>query len=382
MTDPVKAAYQKGKASIKAFRSANKQDLMGDLGFTQSQMDSIFGNLRTTGAGISRQLTETQSRQLAAMHKIAAKGTLASRRNLQETRKAEVNQYGTALGPAVQQMLGVAAATGKATTAGAVGAVKAGGKLATGGQTALAIQQSASAEAYEGASYAMAVALKSRSTVDAAAAAEMQFQLEQTRLQANLELRNQKAMYDYTTQAEADALGGRQGATETAESLAGLMPTFHMFMVNNPSDTAIAEWITANVPLSLQPFFSELVPRIINRGIIHGNLGYDATVDAIVDTMVGTNPELLKGGYADKLRDWVMTALQSSWRSHTLGVLGSDAGQMLEPLARAAAAGIDPNAVPPPPAPVAPASTVPAVLGPTVSPPNVLWAGGFRNPGR
>lgn len=305
---------------IGAFKKANRQDLTGDLNYTQSQLDALSKNLLTTGKGLARSLTADQQRQLDAIKRIAAKAEAKVSGVVQGAASAVAERYGSAMGPAVQADLIGARGIVKATGTIGAGAVKEGAGLASAGQVALAIQQSASKEAYEGANYAMAVALKSRAQTDASQAAQMQFQLDQARLQADLDLRNQKAMAKFSLKMEEKKLGSVKGATETAGGLASLMPALRAAMSSGEDMNA---WMAANVPPSLLPYFQELLPRMTSRGIFDGNFGYQATVDAIVDSLVAANPELLK--MRSELESVVLAHLKTAWNSATMGTLNTGA---------------------------------------------------------
>jgi hypothetical protein len=197
--------FKAARKDISAFRKASALDLTGDYVATQSQIDAIYRNLGTATAGLGANLTSMQARQLAALQRISGKGTSAAARVNARAARQAVNRYGTAMGPVAQTALGPAKAAAAATGVIAKGQVKAGSMLARAGQTALATQQSATAEAQAAAQYATAVALKSRGQQDAAQVAAMQFDLEKMRLdnhyamqqmerESELQLQNQLAL--------------------------------------------------------------------------------------------------------------------------------------------------------------------------------------------
>lgn len=314
------------KGSVGAYKKALRQDLMGDLGFTQSQLDAIAGNLLTTGRGLARSLTADQARQVAAIQRISVRGAKKVAGIVEKTAETATNRYGSAMSGIVDTSLLAAVGTAKAAKSIGAGAVRSAKGLAQAGSTALAIQQASAQEAYEGANYAMAVALKARGQADATAVAEMQFQLKQTRLQADLDLRNQKELMQYAQKLEEKKLGGLKGATDMASELASLMPSFRIWSQDPGKTGTTAEWIATNVPATMQPLFLELVPRLTSRGILDGNLGYAATVDAIVDSMVMYNSDLLK--MRPELEEVVLASLKTSWNAMTMGTLnvGGDGG--------------------------------------------------------
>jgi len=309
--------------SVSKWLKAATYDTESDFSATQGQRGAIRGNLATTGRGLSRGLTQTQTRDLAAISRLAARAG-AQPKAVSRAQSQAVNRYGSAMGSSIAQQFGVARATARAT--GDI--VKAGAKgasiLARGGQEALGIAKAAAGEAAEGAQYAMAVALKSRYQTDASTAAQMQFELDSMRLQARLDLKNQKELMDYTKKLEEEQLGGRKGATEAADSLASFMPELRLFMDANPEANWAMVAQSLDIPPSIAPYLQEAFPKMKSRGVFTGNLGYDATVDAIVDSMLAMNPELKK--IRGKLEEVVLSSLQQSWNSRTMGELDTGGG--------------------------------------------------------
>lgn len=129
---------------------------------TSNQIDAIFGGLLSTGGGIAKELTDTQSRDLAAIARVAAKGTRAAKGSVAKTAKQATSRYGSAMGGAVETALAPSKAAAKATGVVAKAGLGAARTTAQAGQLALDIQQSAAAEAKSAADYAAAVALSER----------------------------------------------------------------------------------------------------------------------------------------------------------------------------------------------------------------------------
>lgn len=201
--------------SIKAFKKAARKDLMGDLGFTQSQLDAISSNLLTTGKGLARSLTVDQARQVAAIQRISARGAKKVAGIVQRTAETATSRYGTAMGGIVHTDLLAAAGTAKAAKSIGLGAVRQAKGLAQAGQAALAIQQSSTKEAIAGAEYAMATALKSRGQADATQVAQMQFQLEMQKQAQDAARAEFKFETDYLAKQ-----GGETGVLAVAQTAA------------------------------------------------------------------------------------------------------------------------------------------------------------------
>lgn len=311
------------KGSIGAFKKANRQDLMGDLNYTQSQLAAISGNLLTTGKGLARGLTADQARQIAAIQRVSAKGVKRIAGIVQGGQEAVANRYGSAIAGAAQPDFLTALGTAKAAGSITAGAVKQAKGTAAAGQASMDIMQSAASEAASGAQYAMAVALKSRAQTDASQAAAMQFELQKMRLQHTLDLKGQKEWLLFTQKQEQKLLGGLKGATETADQLAALIPSLRIAMQDPKwgTDTThtMAAWETANIPPSLQSQWLELRSRINSRGLFQGVAGQGAVVSAIVDSMIATNPELLK--MRDSLEQTALASLGIAWNSSAMSEL-------------------------------------------------------------
>ncbi len=178
--------FRAARRSIADVRRAQRADLAGDVGATQSQLDAIYSNLTTAGRGVGANLTATQARELAAIQRLVQRGVSRSRQVVGRAQAGAVRRYGTAQGPVAATALAPARAVVGATRVGARGIAAGAGILAQGGQQALAIQRVAGTEARASADYAAAVAEATRGRVDAETIAQMQFQLQQTRLEFNL----------------------------------------------------------------------------------------------------------------------------------------------------------------------------------------------------
>lgn len=317
--------YKQSKLSARALAAANRQDLAGDLTFTQNQLDAIFGNLRTTGVGLAQTLTDAQRRDLQALQRLSVQVPRKAEKRVDRTAARIATRYGSAVGPAGEQLLGPAAATAAASGKVAKGLLAQGRMTGRAGEAALAIQQSAAAEASEGAQYAMAVALKSRAQQDSAAAAQMAFELEQMKLQSQLDVQAQKELMRYSKELETEAATDLGGATELASGLAGLMPSIRSAVsrgVLRPDIPLADAMRILDIPPSLVPLFAELWPRLKSRGILTSDQGYDATVEAIYDSMVVLNPNV--SSIQEALMAATLASLKSSWNSWTQSVLSPE----------------------------------------------------------
>lgn len=174
--------FRAARQDIGAVRRAKRQRLEEGFTVTQSRLAAITANLGTAGASARANLTATQARELAAISRIARRGTRQAARGVQRAQEQGVTRFGTALGPTVESALGPARATAAATRGIARGQEAAGAILAEGGQFALQTQLAGAAEAASAADYALAVALQQRGQADASQIAEMQFTLSQMRL--------------------------------------------------------------------------------------------------------------------------------------------------------------------------------------------------------
>jgi hypothetical protein len=190
--------FKQARRSIRDVRKANAADLRGDTAATQSQLAAIFGNLATAGAGTARTLTKAQNRELDAIQRLAGRTNARASAGVARTRETAVARYGSAMGGAVDQGLGVAEATAKGTKNITRARTGAASVAAKGGVLALDQMREGTAQAQAGADYALAVALRQRGQTDAAQVAEMQFQLAQQKLQ----FQQQQQMLEAQTQAD------------------------------------------------------------------------------------------------------------------------------------------------------------------------------------
>jgi len=239
-----KGMFGPARRGINQVRKALRQDTMGDYNATQSQLDAIFKNLTSAGAGLGAKLTSTQSRELAAMQRLADRGNQRGIESLRSARSGIRNRYGAALGQIAQTDLGPARAARAATGVGAAGQLGAGALLAKGGAQALKTQRASASEAASAAEYATAVALKSRNQQDASQVADMQFQLQQQKLQFQLAEKSAQADFERQKelmlfeqdQAEKEKRPSYAQVLSTAPQIASVMSTSNQVPVFGPDD--------------------------------------------------------------------------------------------------------------------------------------------------
>jgi hypothetical protein len=151
---------------------ANRQDRMADYKFTNGQIASIFGNLRTAGKGSVAGLTAQQERITGAMSRLQERTAAKEKAIVSGGASAARRLFGTGISGVTSEQFGVARATKKASAVADTAAVDAGGLQAKAGLTALQAERAGAREAQAGAQYATASALRYRAQQDAALQAQ------------------------------------------------------------------------------------------------------------------------------------------------------------------------------------------------------------------
>ncbi len=177
-----RSLFKQAQKDIRNFRRTANADTIGDFRAVQSQLDAIYGNLRTSTAGLSANLTRSQARELSAIDRVRARNVRAGVRINKNAQAGAENRYGGALSGAITEALGPARAAASATRVISKGQRRGATILSEAGKLAVSTNASAAAEAQSAADYALAVALKSRFQADATTVAQMQFDLKQGRL--------------------------------------------------------------------------------------------------------------------------------------------------------------------------------------------------------
>lgn len=311
--------YFKGmRQARKDFIAASKADIGADLSFTQSQLSAIFKNLGTTGKGLAGALTASQQRDYAAIARIVSQGKGKSEQSLNRAQNQAVSRYGSALGPDVQRSLGPAKATASATKVAATASATATNILGQSGQLALDIQQSGVLEAEAGAQYQMALALQSRYQADAATAAEMQFTIQQMRVQSKLETEQQLAIMDHQYELDKklqdDTLGGTaKGSAQAVKDIASLMPALQNFMNEHPEATLQEAMAGVHLQPGYAGLFEEAFSRMQQQGVFDGNLPSAEVAELIVTSILVQYPKLRDR--RDELEALARKAINTAWRN-------------------------------------------------------------------
>lgn len=293
---------------------------------SQDALNALAQNLRTTQAGVGETYTDSAAKVLDRMR--ALQGRIGRRADQVVDRASTsiANQYGSAIAGGAAEALRPSSVAAKGTGKLTVASTRAAAGLAKAGEYALAIQQAAASEATESAAYMLASALAYRARDDASLLLEKKLALQQTRLQYKLQLENEKAMYDYTQEQESKALGGRQGATDTVRELAALMPQIRLYMDDNPEATwadvsaKFADLIGANPNFAV--YLQEVFATYKRRNLFGQDLGYAASVDAIVDSLLTLNPEWRK--FRPALEKMALSSLDTAWEGVVAGRLDTD----------------------------------------------------------
>jgi hypothetical protein len=228
-------ADARARARIIATRGALKADRMAGFRQTNSALDAILANTATTERGIAASQTVANARTVAALHRISGRASSRGSAIARATGKAERSQYGSVAGAAADRQssaLEASRAASQALQAGERGAGNVGVKGAT---DVLGIVRAGVKEAAAGAKGQLADALAYRARQDASVIANMQ----QARLQAQLEFKNWKRQQEYLAKQEqkdtSGALGGVRQAADTAGDAAVF---FRQQMAENPGSSA------------------------------------------------------------------------------------------------------------------------------------------------
>src|SRR3989304_2263113 len=364
------AAIAKMRQARKDFIAASKGNIGGDLAYTQSQLNAIFHNLGTTGAGIRGALTASQQRDYAAIARMVSQGTKQSRQSLKKAEAQAVNRYGTALGPAIETAMAPAKATAGATGTAAQAAKQGAHILGKGAQLALSIQQAGVQEAQAGAEYAASQAATIRYQADAAIAAQMQFDLQMRRLDYRLAAKaaeDQAALAGEDEQLKMDALAEAQmenpdfyaGMTIAASSAARAFPEMQRlfwktnpetgaYLYNSASEVANAFIESSGVePGSPQAQFIQAIaaamysagagPDASGQTSTDPAVRQQMTLDAIMETLLAMSPQFR--AQADEFRSYLEAssdAAFSLWAAGAINAAGqsspqSDPARYLDP---------------------------------------------------
>jgi hypothetical protein len=228
-------ANQKAKASTIATRKLLRQDRMAGFKATGSALDAIYGNLSTTQAGIGRSQTIANQKTMAALARLAGKTDRATGRIVHGSEAKAANQYGSVIGAAVDRQSGTLEAHAAAAGMALHGEVAAGKTGARGATNVLAITKAGAKAAAAGAAGQLADALQYRAKNDAQIVAQM----EQARMEANLQFQTWKRQQDYLKkQEEKDTRGALGGITQATNTSATASAFMRNWLAENPGASA------------------------------------------------------------------------------------------------------------------------------------------------
>lgn len=350
--------FKAQKGAIRAFKRAGIYDILGDSAASQSQLDAIYRNLGTAGAGLTRSLTSRQQREMTAMERIRGRNVRAGAREVRGTQREITSKYGAALGTTAATALRPAAAVASATKVGTLGQRRAATIESESGKAAMKVSTAAAAEAQSAADYAHEVALRSRYQENAQAVAQMQFELQQSKLNhqfAMEEMRTQAALQWKYRELELDKLQGAEednpaqyagltlAASSASSAFTGLQSIFSEKMDNgkfpNAAEAASAYLAThpANSPEEAA-FVSSIANAMYSNGAGPENPGglagttnglYGAgtspelrqqmTIDAIMETLLSLYPS-----YRDReseIRSYLESTGEASFTLSAAGLL-------------------------------------------------------------
>lgn len=348
--------FRAARRGIAETRKALNADTMGDYTAVGSQLDAIYGNLTTAAAGAGAALTSAQSRDLAAIQRIAGKGARKGKAINARAQAQSVNRYGSAMGQVAEDALAPARASAAAGRAAATGAVKGARTLAEGGRLALEVQQEGVEQARAAADYATAVALKSRFQDDASTVAQMQQELAMTKLDAKLALAaaRQQAKLDWKyremeldklAEAEKDDPATTAGLTFAASAAADSFANMQK-MFWSKTETGTYKYDSAQAvanayingqgidPASDQAEFIRNIARHMEAAgagpTTPGNMSIDPeqrqqmVVDSVMESILAMYPEYRK--HADRIRAYLEahgTAMYAAWTTGAVGAAGT-----------------------------------------------------------
>lgn len=219
---------QKSRATIAATRAMLSKTRRQGFRLTSDIVAGIYGNLGTTEAGLSANLTGQNARSMAAIAKLQAKQVAGSRRAVGGTAATIASRYGSAMvgaaAPTLDQARGHASG-GRATLAGIGGA---GRTTAENAAAAMGIEQAGARTAEAGAVAQTADALLYRAKNDASLIAQQQLAIQQMRAQAALQYKYQVKYQEYLKkQEDKDPAGNLTGMTTAASTVADAAAGLH-----------------------------------------------------------------------------------------------------------------------------------------------------------
>jgi hypothetical protein len=296
--------FARARRDINKSERELREDRMADYRFADSREDAIFNaltrSLRRTGQRVSRQ----NERMLERMAALVARQR-AGRRVIGRAQGAAVDSYGGAMAGEAADAFSVARTSARTGVQVAQAHERAGEQGARNADRIVRVAQAGAREARAGADYALAQALDQRGTEDAALIAQQRHDLNMARIQqqfamAQAERQHQLDFEFWKKQQNFLQNGGfgqdGQSSSLVGEDLASLMPNIRDLLEANPdaSATDILQQLGENVTPEQVPYVMRLIQTVKNRGLFGGpspSGTYEEGVQAIVDSMLASNPE-------------------------------------------------------------------------------------------
>lgn len=220
------AAY---RAGIKSQAAILRQTRLGNFRTVSDSVNAIYGNLGSTLAGNSRNLTGEQSRQLAALRRLRSNTSSRLGGMAAGAGKQVASRYGSAIAGAEAPALKSLGVTAKAGTKAVNAQVGAAGILARGNEQALGTLQAGASAAQAGAQALTADALAYRAHNDAALIASEKLDLQKMVLQNKLDIQNYKAKLALEDKSKL----GNTSASAIAETATSAVPSMLTFFREN-----------------------------------------------------------------------------------------------------------------------------------------------------
>lgn len=316
-----KNLFGPAQRNIARFESASRRDRVGDYKVARTANEAVFANLRKTTRGSGKFLTRTSARTLALMEQLVQRQKIAGRKDITSFEKDLTDVDGMLAGRNAQAVRTLA----QDTRLGLKGAAAIAGQGAAAARTTDAMLEMAKAtnQGLESAAdYELASALKGRTEQDAAAAAQMHFELQQTRLQHKLQLQQMEKQVE--AQRKELRFQERLAQKTLGEQTFGVMkPAVHALTSAVPDVLELHqqgkttdEILMALVEKGLLSDTDIQMPQVkqaINSLTRNTQAGPDSLAGEIV-AAIRTTPgwESVGQGKKDRLFEWVRSQLKAA----------------------------------------------------------------------
>ena len=295
------AAGKKAKRHIRQFEKASAKDLRKDKKETARVIDAAFESVSTAHKGGKKRLNRYNRGRIEKVLAMQDRMGKAGRRDVERV-ASRVDRFGDMGGMLSQSYrkstknAQAGAKTGRAT-------VEAGRKLVESvdetSRTALGIAEAGAREAEAGAEAALHDSVGVRAQADAARAAEMRFQLAQTRLQHQLAIKQMEKQaeidrknLEIQQKAAQSTLGGSFAGIKAAASQLSTIGNDILRMVKaGEDDTAILQAISTNYQITA-PQDLAAVNRLIqllgkDRSGVTGREEMIADITEVIESVPG-----------------------------------------------------------------------------------------------